>query len=56
MRQTREEGWEEGKSIGLAEGMEKGELNCQVKNILEFLGEFGEVPATLEQEILKHKR
>lgn len=43
----------EGKAEGIAEGMEKGRLEGRHETLLQFLGELGQVPENLKEQILK---
>ena len=55
----REEGIAEGKAVGLAEGLEKGiekgVIQGKINDILELLGDFGEIPSSLKEQITKQK-
>ena len=55
----REEGIAEGKAVGLAEGMEKGiekgVVQGKVNDILELLGDLGEIPSSLKEQITVQK-
>ena len=51
----REEGIAEGKAVGHAEGLAEGMVQGKINDILELLGDFGEIPSSLKEQITAQK-